>query len=321
MTERTRRDFLKQAAGATAAIAVGAAAAPLAAAEKENRMKFAFCNEPFYNPQRPDEWPQARVFEFLAQCGYQAVEIAPFTINPDVTLIPDAQRNDLRRAADQAGIQICGLHWILSKTTAGFNLTSPDRDVRTKTSKYLGELARLCAELGGDVMVFGSPMQRNRAETAEQAISMVEAYQNAADVLKAVVPVLESTGVTIAMEPLSTWETNFLLTAEDGARLKNLVGSPRVSFMLDCKAMWAMEPEPIPDVVRRYRGQFFHFHANDPNLQGPGFGQLDFVPIFHALKETGYNRWVSVEPLEYSPGPERLARESIRYMKECLAKV
>ena len=47
-------------------------------------------------------------------------------------------------------------------------------------------------------------------------------------------------------------------------------------MMLDCKAMWAMEPEPIPDVIRRYQDWFDHFHANDPNLQGPGFGELDF---------------------------------------------
>jgi sugar phosphate isomerase/epimerase len=151
-------------------------------------------------------------------------------------------------------------------------------------------------------------------------MSMVEGYRNATEVLKAVVPVLEETGTTLAMEPLSTWETNFILTAADAARLAKMVGSPRVSFMLDCKAMWTMEPEPIPEVIRRCRGRFVHFHANDANLQGPGFGQLDFVPIFRALKEVGYNRWVSVEPLDYAPGAQRLARESIRYMKQCLAK-
>jgi len=310
MTNPTRREFLKQATGAAAVVALGPATAALGAAG-EDPMKFSFCNEPFLGLK----WPQAKIFQYLADCGYQGVEIAPFTINTDVTRVSTVQRSELRKAADRAGITICGLHWLLAKTE-GLNLTSADRDTRRRTSRYLGELARFCADLGGNVMIFGSPKQRNRPKQ----MSMVEGYRNATDVLKAVVPVLEATGVTLAMEPLATWETNFILCADDAIRLDKMVGSPRVAFMLDCKAMWSMEPEPIPDVIRRSKGRFVHFHANDANLQGPGFGQIDFVPIFKALKEVKYDRWVSVEPLDYVPGAEKLARESIKYMRQCLAK-
>jgi sugar phosphate isomerase/epimerase len=64
-----------------------------------------------------------------------------------------------------------------------------------------------------------------------------------------------------------------------------------------------------------------HFHANDPNEQGPGFGKTDFVPIFQALAEIGYRGWVSVEVFDYRPGADRLARESIRYMRKCVETV
>ena len=79
----------------------------------------------------------------------------------------------------------------------------------------------------------------------------------------------------------------------------------------------ATEATPIAELIRRNRDWLAHFHANDPNRQGPGFGSLDFVPIFEALQEVGYDGWVSVEVFDYSPGIERLARESIEYMRRC----
>jgi sugar phosphate isomerase/epimerase len=63
-----------------------------------------------------------------------------------------------------------------------------------------------------------------------------------------------------------------------------------------------------------------YFHMNDPNLQGPGFGNLDFMPIMDALLEVGYEGWASVEPFDYTPGVEVLAEKSFTYMKDCLEK-
>lgn len=313
MSHQSRRRFLKHAGAlAGAAIAWPLTSAAISAAQgtaKKAGGKFAICNETF------KDWPFDKAFAFAAECGYTGLEIAPFTISNFVTDIPAAERAKIRRQANQAGLEVIGLHWLLAKTK-GFHLTSPDAAVRKKTAEYLGHLAEFCAELGGKILVFGSPQQRNLAP----GLTRVEGMKYAAEVFGAVMPKLDKLDVTVALEPLSAKDTNFLTTAADGVELAKMVNSPRCKLHLDCKAMFT-EPASIPELIRRNRDWMVHFHANDPNLQGPGFGKLDFVPIFKALDEIGYRGWISVEVFDYAPGPESLARDSIRYMQECMAKV
>ena len=272
-------------------------------------MKFAICNETFL------DWPLDRAFDFAAECGYTGIEIAPFTLAADARQITTAQRADVRRFADAAGLEVVGLHWLLAKTS-GFYLTSPDAEVRRRTAEYVQDLARLCRDLGGSVMVFGSPQQRNLLP----GVSMQQALAHAAEVFERCVSVLEQTDVTLAVEPLGPAEGDFLNTAADAVKLIESIGSPHCRLLLDCKAM-SSESTPIPDIIRRFAPLLDHFHANDPNKQGPGFGELDFVPILAALGELDYRGWVSVEVFDYSPGVERLARESIDNLRACLTKI
>ncbi|MBN1589987.1 MAG: sugar phosphate isomerase/epimerase [Pirellulales bacterium] len=272
-------------------------------------MKFAICNETFQDRSMEEG------FALAAECGYTGIEIAPFTVSNYVTDIAPDQRAAVRRHADAAGLEVIGIHWLLAKTE-GFYLTSPDAEVRKRTGDYFAELARFCADIGGKFMVLGSPQQRNLLPD----VSLAQATDYAAEVIGQFAPVLEETGVTLALEPLGPSEGDFLVTAAEAVHLAEMVGSPKVRLHLDVKAM-SSESTPIPEIIRRNAPMLAHFHANDPNLQGPGFGEIDFVPIFEALGQIDYQGWVSVEVFDYSPGVECLARQSIMYMQECLAEL
>ena len=271
-------------------------------------MRYAICNETF------EGWDHERVCRFVADLGYQGLEVAPFTLARLITDVPAERRRELRRQAADHGLTLLGLHWLLAKTE-GLHLTSPEESVRGRTADYLIDLARCCADLGGDLMVFGSPGQRRIPSGA----SRQWAADYAVDTFRRARAGIADHGVKLCLEPLAPPEADFLNTCAEAVELLDRIDHPNFVLHLDVKAM-SSEGTPVPDLIRRYAGRTGHFHANDPNRRGPGFGAVDFVPIFRALRESSYAGWISVEVFDYSPDPETIARESLRYMRDCEAR-
>ncbi|MFL5340348.1 MAG: sugar phosphate isomerase/epimerase family protein [Gemmataceae bacterium] len=267
--------------------------------------RYAICNETF------GDWDHERVCQYAASVGYSGLEIAPFTLAPLITDVPADRRRTLGRQAEDVGLTILGLHWLLAKTR-GFQITSPDRDVRQRTAAYLGELAKCCRELGGDILVFGSPQQRKIPE----GLKREKAAEFAVDTFRRAASAFANHGVYLCLEPLAPAETEFVNTCADACELLERIGHPNFALHQDVKAMSA-EAVPVQELIRQYAKQTRHFHANDPNRRGPGFGETDFRPIFEALTDSGYRGWVSVEVFDYSPDPETIARQSIEYMRRC----
>ncbi|MEL6107351.1 MAG: sugar phosphate isomerase/epimerase family protein [Planctomycetota bacterium] len=271
-------------------------------------MKYAICNETF------GDWPVEQSLSLARDLGYTGWEVAPFTLTDDITRYSQAERQQYKELVASHGLEIIGLHWLLAKTE-GYHLTSLDSRVRERTTDYFTHLAKLCSDLGGDVMVLGSPQQRNypESQTGEQAM------EAAADCLRGVLPSLEENGVRLALEPLGRGEGNFLNTAAEGRELMARLDHPNVGLHLDVKAM-SDEPTPIPEIIRDNVDAMMHFHANDPNLRGPGMGDVDFAPIFDAILSVGYQGWVSVEVFDYSLGPETILRESMANMVSAMQR-
>lgn len=270
--------------------------------------RYAICNETYV------DWPHDRVCASVAETGYTGLELAPFTMAPLITDVGAGRRAEIRRQAESHGLSIIGIHWLLAKTQ-GFMVTSADPAVRKRTGEYLADLARASRDFGGDLLILGSPLQRRIPPGATKA----QAEEYALDTLRHALPEFERQRVYLCLEPLAPPDADFLLTAAEGKALMDRLAHPWVRLHLDVKAM-SSEGTPVPQIVRDFAPWMQHFHANDPNLRGPGFGQADFVPIFKALKDVKYEGWVSVEVFDYTPDPETIARESLRYMRECEAK-
>ena len=273
-------------------------------------MKFAICQELF------EDTPWEEQCRVIAETGDTGVEVAPFSISDDMAAVPDSVLAEMKQTAENHGLQIIGLHWLLAKTE-GLHLTSPEKAVREATADYLKLLARVCAKLGGRVLVFGSPFQRNLAD----GMSADEGMQHAAEVFRAAMPVFAENNVVLCMEPLTPKETDFINTCADAVGLMKLVDHPSFILHQDVKAMLGAETDSVPELIHRYKDVCGHFHVNDTNLLGPGMGETDYKPILEALLESGYHGWVSVEVFDYSPGAEKIAKKSIDYMRRVLSEL
>lgn len=273
-------------------------------------MKLGICHEMFV------DWDWEQQCRFIAEVGYTGIELAPFTLGSRISDVSAERRRTMRQQAEDFGLTIFGMHWLLAKTE-GLHLTTSDAEVRRNTAQYLIDLGHACADFGGELMVFGSPGQRSR----EPGVSPEQALENAAEVFRICLPAIADRGVRICMEPLTPKETDFINTCAEAIELIERVDQPNFCLHQDVKAMLGAETEPIPALIERYAERLGHFHVNDTNLRGPGMGETDFAPVFESLLRIKYDGWVSVEVFDYEPGAERIARESYEYMQAILARL
>lgn len=271
-------------------------------------MRLALCNEVL------SPWPFARQCEHAAALGYEGLEVAPFTLGEAACELPAAERVALRRAAADAGIAISGLHWLL-RQPEGLSITSADAAVRARTLDVLRGLIDLCADLGGAVLVHGSPAQR-RLPAGDEA----GARERAIEAFATVAAHAQAAGVTYCIEPLAPPEADFLHTVAEAAAVVQAIGQPALRTMLDCCAAARAEADAVHEVLARWlpTGLIAHVQVNDPNLRGPGQGVLGFVDILRALRRHGYTGWIAVEPFDYHPDGPACAARAIGYLNGLL---
>lgn len=264
-------------------------------------IRYALCNEVL----RHLRWADACAL--IAEAGYAGVELAPFTFAPHVEQLDAQARTDIRQTARRHGLQIVGLHMLLW-SPEGLHATHPDPEIRAATAEYLVELTRFCAAVGGQLMVFGSPKQRE----AILPLTPDTAAQLWLETLQPALHVCQREGITLLLEPLP--ETNVVRRLGEAVALVQQANHPCLRTMLDVKSALA-ETDDVPGLIRRHAPYLAHVHLNDSNLRAPGYGATDFAPILESLRTVGYTGWASLEPFDYFPAPETLTRESLRYLR------
>jgi D-psicose/D-tagatose/L-ribulose 3-epimerase len=272
-------------------------------------MRLALCNEVLRDRTFAEQCTYA------AALGYDALEVAPFTLADDPLAIPAARRAEVRRAARDAGIAISGLHWLLVKPE-GLSVTSPDRAVRARTIGALRSLIALCAELGGRYLVHGSPAQRQTPPGVDPATARAWI----AEALHAAAQAARDAGVLYLIEPLPRDETDQVNTLDEAVALVRDVGSPALATMLDTKSAALAESASAVELLQRWlpSGLIRHVQLNDRNRRGPGQGADRFAPVLEALVAGGYADDIAIEPFDYVPDAAGCAARAAGYVRGLL---
>jgi sugar phosphate isomerase/epimerase len=268
-------------------------------------MKICICNELFQG------WPIEKVFDYAAQLGYDGVEIAPYTLADSVTEISSSRRKAIHRAAEKSGIEIAGLHWLLVKPE-GLSINHPDEIIRIRTQEYIEALIHFCADIGGKLLVHGSPHQR----TFQESWRFDESWERAKETFRTCLVTARKRNVIYCIEPLSRKSTNFINTVTDALRMVKEIRHPNFKLIFDCRSASAEEKSINEALIRALDSRALcHIHVNDESGKGPGFGKTKFAPILKTLVKNGYKGYISVEVFEFNPDPQTIASRSIGYLK------
>jgi len=222
----------------------------------------------------------------LAKYGYDGIEIS----YDSVELAPNAPGTAaVREMLRENGVEAVGS---ISLMFAGRDLIHADEAVRASSVEYLNSCITMVKELrdgdGGNMSIVTSEVGKVKAMDSPE-----QEWAWAVEGLKAVNEHARAEGVTIALEPLNRFETNFVNRHDQALLLAEAVGDD-VGVCLDIYHM-NQEEADWRQAIRNVGDRLFDFHVADNNRMACGQGQLDWGAIIGTLKEIGYDRTLTVE--------------------------
>ncbi len=312
MSHCNRREFIKTSgnilgAGALGGSVFGCRKKEMPASSRWSGFNYAMCNESM------SKLSWAEQCKIVGDAGYKGIEIASFTlVKEGVQEITSAERKEMVSVMKNNGLECAGLHWLLAPPPKGLHFTTSDAALRKKTTAYLDELIDFCGDLGGPYMIFGSPKQRNTRGT-----SIEEAKKYFAEGLKAVADHAQERSVKILIEPLGKRTTDVVNTMAEALELAEQVNHPAIQIMFDFNNT-VDETEPFDVLLKKYFNHIYHVHVQEIGGKhlGTGTAVNDYVKAFQTLKDLKYDKWVSLEVFDFSPGGKTIAEESIRTLKQ-----
>lgn len=268
MTPIDRRAFLRVSGSALAAAAVGAgreAAASMAGSPWRKAFMLGVSSGPIL--------PH---FQRLREAGFEGVEL----LSPN-----DLDRDEVLKARDKTGIIIHGVsgskHW-------GSTLSDPDPAVRKVGMDAIRQ------ELE-DVKSYGGTTVLVVPAVVTPKVSYREAWDRSTAAIKELIPDAEKHGIKLAIEEV--WN-RFLLSPVEFVRYIDQFDSPWVGAYFDVGNVveFGYPQEWIRELGKRILKVHIKEYKKEKRFgYSLGEGEIDWPAVAHALRDAGYDGWVTAE--------------------------
>lgn len=276
-------------------------------------MKYGICHEHF-----GDRSFQAAI-QLFADLGYDGVELTPWELDVSPRSATDAEIESVRKTVKSADLDVIGVPRVFSADDTNYHIGHPEPEIRERTVEYLRDVVAFCGRLGGDRVLYGSPIQRNVPESRDYDTvydRTLRSFRN-----DGLLAELEKSGVVLCMEPISAPYSNFITTAREAIEFVEEVDHPNVGVALDGFHL-AREDRPPAECIKEADDNLAHFHSDGDTGRGAAAGTLDYAPILDALSDVGYEGYLSLEIHELifdevseTIDPEVIAEESLTYLR------
>ncbi len=254
------------------------------------------------------------IMSVVADLGFDGVEISLLGIGHE-------RAGVLNNAARDRGLEItCS-----TGLAAHEDPTSPDSEIRDTAQTALENAIRIAAELGARRLagvlaapwgVFDPDDKPGRAARSAEVLGRLDSL-------------LQQEGIVLGIEVLNRFESDLINTAEEGIAYVDTIGSSHIGLLLDTFHM-NVEEKDAPAAIRAAGDRLAHFHVSDNDRGTPGNGHFDFEAVAGALRDIGYDGWITAEmfvvpghptsadlniwrPLE--PDPTEAAGQALQYVK------
>lgn len=243
-------------------------------------------------------WPAQQdgaAFNLLASLGVHGVEVAPTKLAPWNELTA-THLFEFRSRLASAGLVVSSLQAIL------YGLDRPqllgDEPRFQLMRDHLTMVADIAAQLGGRVMVFGSPRNRIRGTTASS-----DAWRIARDRLRIIAETVATAGAIVGIEPVpAAYGGDFLGSWRDVLKMVREVDHTGIRVHLDTACVM-LEGDSIGEAVAATKDWLAHFHAAEPQLVPFNAPIADHAAAAAALKAAHYDKWISIEMREQPEDP------------------
>lgn len=220
--------------------------------------------------------------------GVQGVEIAPTKIWTQPLEASRTSVRAYRQSWEDRGLPIVAMQALLYGRP---DLTIfDDAATRRRTRDYLAGIIELAGELGAKALVFGSPKNRRRGP-----LSRTEADEIAIPFFREIGRRAAERGIDFCLEPNpAEHECDYATSAAEGLDVVCRADQDGFGLHLDTAAMTLADDAPGESIARP-GSRLRHFHVSEPYLAPIGCGGVDHRVFARALRDSGYNDWISIE--------------------------